>query len=258
MARLRWWIAAVGCGLVMEVVTMRVRYARLGALCGVFFVVALWVGNELATAGAGSMNDGPSVLAGVQRHLTVGNAVGMALELLGFAAFVFFLGYLRERLRGAGDWLAGAAVVAAAVTVAIKVGSVAPVYADRLDAHRISGELALALYDIANGAFVISGLTFAIFVVAAALAGLSAAGRAMPRWLCWSGLVVGLPGLVTPILGLISPGTYNALPWLAQLLWTLALGIAWTVRASGVGAPVSVSGQAAAPGVVLTGPAAGA
>lgn len=167
---------------------MRLGYGRGGALCGVVFVLALWIGNQMAIAGEGPMNSPQSVLAGLQRPRTAGNMVGMALEVAGFAAFMFFVGYMRERPRRAGDWLATTAVIAAAVTVAIKVGSIAPEYAVRLHPHQISGALARGLFDLGGGAFVVSGLTFAVFVLAASLAGLSGSGKVMPRWLGWPGV----------------------------------------------------------------------
>ncbi len=237
---------------------MRLRYARFGALCGVFFVVALTVGNQMVIAGEGPANTGPQVLANLQRPQTAGNAIGWALALLSFPAFLFFVGYLRERLRGESDWLAGTAVAAAAVTVAIKFGSVAFQYAAQLRAHDIGGVLARSLVDLGDGAFVIAGLMFSAFVLAAALAGLCAAGRPMPRWLAWPGLVLGVLGLITPLLGVIHPGSYLPLPWLLQFLWTGVLAVVWTIRPQPGPASPTVAGRTAESGVALEASGAGA
>jgi hypothetical protein len=213
-----------------EVRVVRLRFARFGALCGVLFVVFLTVGNQMVIAGEGPADTGAQVLRNIQRHQTVQNSIGWAMALVGFAAFMLFLGYLRERLRTPGDWCASAAGLAGAITVAIKVGSVAFEYADRLRASSIDGGVARALQDTAGGAFVICGLTFTVFTLAAGVAGLSAGRLAMPRWLAWSGIGLGVIGLITPIIGIISSGSYVPAPWLLEIVWLGVLAVVWTVR----------------------------
>ena len=213
-----------------EVRTVRLRFARFGALCGVLFVVLLTVGNQMVIAGEGPADTGAEVLTNIQRHQTAQNSIGWALALIAFPAFMFFLGYLRERLRSPGDWCASAAALAGAITVAIKVGSVAFEYADRLRATSIDGNVARALEDTADGAFVIAGLTFTVFTLAAGLAGFNAGKVAMPRWLAWSGIGLGVIGLITPALGIINSGSYVPAPWLLEFLWVGVLAIVWTIR----------------------------
>jgi hypothetical protein len=76
---------------------------------------------------------------------TVGQ-LGLTLELLGFAAWVLFVGYLCARVR-AGGWLATAALTGGIVSIAVKIGSAAPLFTafllrneispgDRAGAHR--------------------------------------------------------------------------------------------------------------------------
>jgi len=103
---------------------------RFGALSGAAFVLLVFVGSTMAT-GPGPQPDHPTgqqVLDNL--HWLAGSTtaqVGGSLELLGFAAWVLFVGYLCTRVR-AGGWLASAALVGGAVSVAVKVGSAAPVF----------------------------------------------------------------------------------------------------------------------------------
>jgi len=64
----------------------------------------------------------------------------------------------------------------------------------------------------------------AAFVVTAA--GSAYATRALPRTFAWIGLVIGVLGLATPILGFTDPNGYNPLPYLAALLWIAGVSIA--------------------------------
>src|SRR6516162_2532454 len=75
---------------------------RLGAVTGAAFVVLVMVGNEMATAGSGQSAHptGDQVLRDAAHQVSSASvAVGAALEVLGFAAFLVFLGYLAEVLR---------------------------------------------------------------------------------------------------------------------------------------------------------------
>jgi hypothetical protein len=213
------------------------RRGLLPAAGGAFFVLAGGVGNALANSGA---TGDPLVDAG--RAVTAIYAAGVALEVLAFVAFAFFAAwlvvYLRRYETGGGS-LAGTAGIAAAVTLAIKLGSAAPVIAAHQRPGLLTADLARTLEDLNGGAFVISGLTFALFVLAAAASAIS--GRALPRWLGWTGVVVGAAGLVTPIIGIVDPADYNPVPFMLCVQWTLVVSVLLTVRvarAARVGATV--------------------
>ena len=208
---------------------MGLRYGRFGAVSGMVFILALYVGDTMATAGQGPMDTAEAISAGIRRDWTAQNIAGIALLMLGFAAFTLFLGYLRERLRSGGDWLGQAAALAGGLTIAIKLGTVAPTVAPRLGGAAIGPQATLGLYDIGEIGFIVTGFTFSVFVLAAALSGLSARGT-MPRWLAWAGLVIGVAGLVTPVAGLTDPVNYMPVPWLLQSLWVLLLAGAWSIR----------------------------
>jgi hypothetical protein len=202
------------------------RRGLVPAVGGVFFVIATGVGNELANAGATG-----DALVDARRAVTVVNGVGVALEVLGFVAFTFFAAWLVVYLRGrelGGGSLAGSAGMAAAVTLAIKLGSAAPVIAAHQRSGLLTADLARTLEDLNSGAFVISGLTFNVFVLAAAASAVN--GRSLPRWLGWAGVVIGAAGLITPIIGILDPNDYNPVPFLLGVQWTLVVSALLAIR----------------------------
>ena len=103
---------------------------RLGALTGAAFVVLILVGNQMASAGPAepAHPTGDQVLRDAARQVSSASVTaGVALEVLGFAAFLVFLGYLADVLRRAaggrrGSIAAGAGIVSGAVMVAVKLG----------------------------------------------------------------------------------------------------------------------------------------
>jgi len=202
------------------------RRGLVSAAAGAFFVIATGVGNGLANAGATG-----DPLVDARRVVTVVDGVGVALEVLGFVAFAFFaawlVAYLRRSELGGGS-LAGTAGIAAAVTLAIKLGSAAPVIAAHQRSGVLTADLARTLEDLNGGAFVISGLTFAVFVLAAAASAVS--GGSLPSWLGWFGVVVGVAGLVTPIIGIIDPADYIPVPFMLGVQWTLVVSVLLTIR----------------------------
>jgi len=110
---------------------------RLGAVTGAAFVVLILVGNQLATAGSGQSAHptGDQVLRDAAHQVSSASVTaGVALEVLGFATFIVFLGYLADVLRRAaggrrGSIAAGTGIVSGAVMVAVKLGSAAPIMA---------------------------------------------------------------------------------------------------------------------------------
>ena len=66
------------------------------------YVLAIMIGNGLYEAGKTGAEDGPGVLADLQRTTSPVQTVGLALEILGFTAFLVFLGALYRTLRRRG------------------------------------------------------------------------------------------------------------------------------------------------------------
>ncbi len=205
--------------------------ARVGAAAGALFVVAIMVGGILEFSGSTEATDGPGVVENLQRDPTIVNRVGFALVIVGFVAFLAFLGYLHRVLRraeGHDGWLATVSLGAGLLYLAIKVGSAAPIMAAGYRADELSPDLARTLVDLNDAAFVVSGLMFGLFTAAAAAA--SVAGRVVPRWLGWCGLVGGGVTVAAGTVGILDMGSYSPLPFLAGLLWTLIVSVLLTVR----------------------------
>jgi hypothetical protein len=218
-----------------KAMSIRVR-DRIGAVMGAAFVALIIVGNQMTSAGSSQSAHptGEQVLRDVNHQVSSASVrAGFALELLGFAAFIGFLGYLADVLRRTsesrpGSVAAGAAIVSGAVLLAIKLGSAAPIGALSLDHSHISPQLAQVLADMNSVAFVISWLPFAIFVAgaAAALHRVSLVGRPT----AYSGLILGAAGLAVSIIGLHDPSNANPLAFLLGLLWLLVVSVRFAVR----------------------------
>jgi hypothetical protein len=207
---------------------------RLCAALGAAFVVLVFVGNGMSTAGAdqSSHPSGESVLRDVARTHTSGAAtVGFALEVLGFVALMGFLGFLLDLFRrygGASRVPAASAVVGGLVMLAVKLGSAAPAVALDVDRGTLSPQLAQLLNDLNGAAFVISWLPFAVLVGALATA-LRDAG-AVGRPTAYLGLVLGTAGLALAVLGLQDYTSANPVAFLLGSLWLLVVSVRLAVR----------------------------
>jgi hypothetical protein len=223
---------------------------RLGAVTGAAFVVLILVGNQMATAGSGQSAHptGDQVLRDAAHQVSSASVTaGVALEVLGFGAFIVFLGYLADVLRrGAagrrGSIAAGTGIVSGAVMVAVKLGSAAPIMALWVDHGDISPQLALVLNDLGAVAFVISWVPSAIFVAAAAVALHRASLVGRPTAYC--GFVLGAAGLVLTIIGIHDPLSANPLAFLLGLLWLLAVSVRLAIRPGSGASAGKASGRA--------------
>ena len=190
------------------------RTQRLALASGAIYVVAILIGNGLYEQGAGPAH-----------------TVGLAMEILGFTAFLVFLGALYRtvrRVEGPDGWLATTALGAGLVTIAVKLGSVAPLMAANLRADELTSDLARTLDDLGAAAWVISGYTSGIFVAACGAAVL--ATGVLPRWLGYVGVVVGVLTIAAGTAGVVDPGGYVPVPYLLSLLWVLGASATMAVR----------------------------
>lgn len=217
---------------------------RVTAAAGAAFVILVFVGNTLNTAGTSQSShpSGAQVLRDVNHQAdSTGATVGLVLEVLGFVAFMVFLGYLAHALlRGAGvrasGTAAGTAIVAGIAMLAIKLGSAAPFLVLFLDRDRLSPQLAQVLNDMNGAAFVVSWLPFALFVAAAAAA-LQGAGL-VGRPTAYIGIVLGAAGVVLTLVGIDDLVNANPLAFLLGMLWLLVVSVRLAVR-RGMGTPES-------------------
>lgn len=212
---------------------MTSTYARIGAASGAVCVVSVMVGNGLALAGWSGKTDGASVLADLQRDLSVVNVIGLSLELLGWAALVMFLGYLYrvlQRAEAPDGWLAPVALGSGLIMVSIKLASIGPIMAAWNRRDDLTVTTAQTLSDLGDAAFVVSGWATGLLVATAA--GSALASAALPRWLGWFGIVSGVATLVAGTAGVMDPASYVPLPFLAALLWLLMTSVLLTARES--------------------------
>lgn len=207
------------------------RLGRLGAIAGLIFMTATIAGNAMADSGDAAGSSAAVALANFRRTHGLLNHLGTAIEIAGFIAFMFFAGYLYRVLRGSerrDDWLAAPVLITAAADVSVKLGSGAALAAAQFHPAALTPALAQVLVDLNNGAFVITGLTMAGFLLAVSAGGYRS--RVLPRTLVWIGIVLGALGLVTPTPGLSDPVNYNPLPYLMSLLWIAAVSVTRIVR----------------------------
>ena len=106
---------------------------RLGAASGVLYVVLLIIGGNIRDSGAASTT--PEGVAHAVAQAAANQTtftIAWILEILAFLCFLCFLGYLCQALRraeGAHGWLAPAAFGGGVMSIAIKLGSAAPIFA---------------------------------------------------------------------------------------------------------------------------------
>jgi hypothetical protein len=216
---------------------------RIGAVLGAAFVVLIFIGNAMNTAGTDQSGhvSGVRVLKDVaHQHASRGATVGFVLEILGFVAFFGFLGYLGGLLRRPGSAArsrgpAVTALVAAVTMLAIKLGSGVPMTVLDLDRHTLSPQLAQLLNDFGSAAFVLSWLPFAIFIgaMAVALRGIGVVGKPT----AYIGLVLGVAGVALTVVGLHDVSNANPMVFLLAMLWLVVVSVRLAVKP----APVSIA-----------------
>src|ERR671911_266336 len=196
-------------------------WRRIGALSGILALVfsvggfALIGAADLAVAPDASTEE-------IAEKLRDGNE---SLALVGL-----YVAYLWSQLRtreASTEWLATVALVAAVATIVAGMGDKAAYYAifTRVD-EGIDADVAAGLYATASGFFVLFGIFGGLFALAASLAARRTA--ALPGWLGWTGIGVGLAGIAT---GIERETAQLAFPLFA--LWLVAVSVALLRRSGG-------------------------
>lgn len=204
---------------------------RVGAASGAAYVLLILVGNQLAMgADTDPHPSGAKDLADFASAQTATDVIGFTMEFLGFLVFLFFLAWLVHALRsrgGAAGWLAGAAGFAGVTTVAVKIASVMPMTAGRLDHAELTPASARVLADMNAAAFAISLLTFGTFLFAVGLAIL--ASGFLGRFAGWTAVLLGGGGALLTLAAKVDPVNANPMPFVAGLVWLLVVSIqlAW-------------------------------
>jgi hypothetical protein len=171
----------------------------MGAAGGAVFVVLIMVGNGIAEDGGNK-------------------ALGVPLELLGYAALACFVAYLATTLRSARMWTPVLVAVAGITTIAVRVGNgaeyLAAEYAD------VGEEIAASLIATNDAAFVVSWFPHGLFVVAVALAAMHA-GR-LHKAVGWTGVAIGAATMAAITLSNSEP---FVVPFMLSLLWLLTASV---------------------------------
>ena len=192
-------------------------WQRLGAACGIVYVVLLMVAGNIG---------GPT------------STVAIFLVFLAFTFFLFFLGGLWDTLRrveGGSGWLSATAFGGGLVAIAVKLVGDAPLLAARYRAGAgLDPQLARALQDMYDAAFLLHFFPLAVLLAAFAIVAIRSGG--LPRWLGWAAAVISvalIAGAAVESANLESD-EWAGLPFLLFLLWTLVTSVVLMRRA---GAP---------------------
>jgi hypothetical protein len=193
---------------------------RLGAVCGILYVVLILAGNSV--------------------YESASETVGLSMELVGMLLFVPFLGYLWSVLRqaeGENGWLSTTAFGAGLMGITIKFASIAPVLAVT------NLEEGMTLYrsmELMNSvSFNLSMFPYA--VLAGAVFTVTLRTRVLPAWIGWMGAVTA-PALLVNAMFFFAE---NIMAFLLFMLWVILLSAVLTWRAGRVNVETPMSPEPA-------------
>jgi hypothetical protein len=187
-----------------EMVMSERLWQRLGAVCGILYVVLLF---------------GPSSTGSDAQIVIV-------LELISLLLFIPFLGYLWSVLRQAeseGGWLSATVFGAGLVNITIKLGSIGPGLAAQQAG--LNPQLHAALDKMNSVAYIATMLPLSVLMAAAAIVILRT--RALPRWLGWMAALIAPTLLVN---GMFLDAEFGP-AFLLFLLWTAIASVVLVLRA---------------------------
>ncbi len=189
------------------------------------------IGNQMTSGNSTDPHpSGAKDLADFAATPTLAQTIGFTMELVGFLTFIAFLAWLVHALRlrgGPAPWLAGAAGISGVTTLAVKMASAAPMMVGYLDHKELSPAMARVLMDMNGASFVVTFLSYGMFVAMAGAAFL--ATGFLGRVAGWTGVVIGGLTLLATLATQLDPIDTNVMPFLLGLLWLLVIGIrlAW-------------------------------
>jgi len=188
---------------------------RLGAVCGILYVVLILIGNSVYESG--------------------NEAIGLPVELIGMLLFIPFLGYLYSLLRraeGEDGWLSATAFGAGLVEFTIKLVSVIPVVAARPEG--LNPQVHQVLENMGSSAYIITMLPLGVMM--AAVAAIILKTHVMPLWL---GLLAALAAPACLVNGMSFDADFGP-AFLLFLLW-IVLASAVLILRGRVPRPVETS-----------------
>lgn len=197
----------------------------VGPLSGIVSVVLVFVGSAAiaGTSGPGRHSLDASVDE-VGEYVADADLVrvwiGEFVGLLGFALFLVFAAFLRGvvgRTAPAGrDWLGGLLLPAAAIHVALTAAGIASL-APALN-RDVEPAAAAAFLDLRTTLLGLAFVFLGLWLVGVGVLGLRA--RALPAWLAWSAVAIGVLELAMTPLAAYDPG-FTGIPTFAAFLWVL-------------------------------------
>lgn len=202
---------------------------RPAALSGIVAVVLLFIGSGLSGSSpdvTAPRSELSSWLA--DQRLTTGRYVGVFLELLAILAMIVFAATLASVLRrGEGEHavLSQTAFGAGLISAAIKLASFPAAFAAFWRAKQgFSPELASALLDMNNAAFVLTWAVDAVMLGAAAI--VIVRSGILPRWLGWyAGVTAAISLASVPVAAQAPPlGILLTFAWLIAVSVVLMRG----------------------------------
>ena len=213
--------------------------ARLGAACGILYVLLATLGWEVLAGGGGpDTGASPEEIDAYYSSLPapgVMDWVAMSLVVFGLLCFMVFVVYLcgvLRRAEGEGGWLSTVALGGGLLTVAAQLGGFAPGFAALLIRmhEKMDPPVAATLYYLNDGSHSLVWITTTFLLAPVAIVVIRT--RVLPRWLGWFAAVLafGLPANV-PL------AVYGFLPpvfLLLNLVWIIAASV---VLIRKVGAP---------------------
>ncbi len=214
---------------------------RLAALSGLVAVVLVFLGSGIGGSSPDLGASRATISAWVaKQHATTGSYAGGLLELLGILAMIVFAATLWSVLRRAeaGDGvLAATAFGAGLVSATLKLASFPAAFAAVWRSRQgFDPQLATALVDMNNVAFVLTWTVDAVMLGAAAIVILKS--RALPRWLGWLGAVAAAISLLSaPVASRVPPvGILLTFVWIVSVSVVLfrrpALGLVSAANAT--------------------------
>jgi len=207
--------------------TLSTRSARLAALSGLAYAIAVFVGSAAigGTSGAGRHSldaDAADVAEYVEGADPSRVWAGEYVAVLGYALFLVFAAYAsgRGRRGDARDWRDVATVAPAVVYVALAMvatACLAPVL------NREGDPVAAARFlDLRSALLAIAFVFFATWLIGAGLRVL--ATRSLARWLGWAAVAIGVLQLLGTPFANVDPA-FTGLPTFAGFLWVAVASV---------------------------------
>lgn len=174
------------------------KWERWAILSGAL-AVPFWVAGIALISTKVKGDKGPEILANYHKHAD-GTLLAGLLWSIGILLFIWFLGSLRSRYLTAEGGTGRLTALAygggiAAATIGMLIPAADEVGA--LNKNDIDASGAAVLHNFSDGFFVAAEYTLPVFFFASAILALRYA--ALPKWLGWFSLLIGIVLLIGPI-----------------------------------------------------------